>query len=348
MIKALDATKRTISITSGSGGRDPAAAATEQSFGLAQDVEVAVGGSGYSGRGGLFQEGTLAELLPGTAVWLTLSADKTMVEGIVAEEPTVRGVLEKAVGNTKTLTIASGDGGRRGEQSAPSSSYTLADDVEIAVDDGRGRRFSIREGQVSDLAAGAMVTLWLSLDKKQVRGVLAEGPTLSGTVKSSNAATKTLTLSIGSPGSRETPDERTIALADNAPVLLDDGKGRRLSLTAGKLEDIPAGSLATVRLSPDQTRIMQVRAEGARWFGLLKGVDAASGTITIALPARSRTEPGEEKTFNVAKDARILSEGNVAPLANLHPLDNGPFVEIRLSLDQKHAQSITSRQPQGR
>lgn len=351
-VKSVDAGARSITITSnpqrGPGG---VVAGTDETFALAQDVEIVSSSAGGS-RSGLYREATLADLVPGTLVSVSLSSDRSKAESIVAEEPQVRGVIQKNVDTAaKTLTI-SRDGGGGGREQAPTpQTYTLADDVEIAVDDGRGRRFSIRDGQLSDLATGSFVTLWLSLDRKQVRGVLAEGPNVSGVVKSTGAATKTMTVVVRQGGARDGSagsEERTLAIADNAVILLDDGKGKRLSVKAGTLADIPAGAAVMLKLSPEQSKVMQVRAEGPSIFGLLKAVDASKGTITVGFPARNRTDPPEEKTFVVAKDARITSEGQPSQLANLNPQANGPNVQVRLSLDQSQVQSIIAMQPQAR
>src|SRR5262245_8357773 len=159
-IKAVDAGKATITVTFG-GGRDTPPA--EKTFALAKDVEVCVASSR---RPGLFNETKLADLTVGTVVGLSLSADKKVVEGIVAEEPTVRGLVKTvdAKKNTLTLSIQAGR-----EPAAEEKSYVLAADAEVVVDDGRGRRHSLREGKLKDLTEGAIVTVRLSLDKKQIR-----------------------------------------------------------------------------------------------------------------------------------------------------------------------------------
>jgi hypothetical protein len=130
-------------------------------------------------------------------------------------------------------------------------------------------------------------------------------------------------------------------------VILDDGKGRRLSLKEGKIADVPAGAAATVRLSLNQTLITQIRVEGPTVFGQLKTVDADKGTLGIAIP-KGRGEDPEEKTFVVAKDARINVEGADSTLANLKVGDSPLFVSLRLSLDQKTVQAVVARQRQGR
>lgn len=73
---------------------------------------------------------------------------------------------------------------------------------------------------------------------------------------------------------------------------------------------------------------------------MLKAVDAAKGTITVA--TRQRGAEPEEKTYPVAKGARVIVEGKPGKLDDLKPGENGPFVQLRLSLDQKSVQSIVA------
>ena len=91
-----------------------------------------------SSRGpGLFKEARLADLAAGTTVRLSLSADQKVVDNIIAEEPTLRGVL-KTVDARKNTLVLSMQAGR--EPAAEEKSFVLASDAEIVVDDGRGRR----------------------------------------------------------------------------------------------------------------------------------------------------------------------------------------------------------------
>ena len=164
---------------------------------------------------------------------LSLSAGNAVVEGIVAERPVVRGLLKTMDTATNSLTVSvqpmQRDAVRR-EQAMEEKSYALAPDVEIAVDDGRGRRFSVKEGKIVDLAAGATVTLRLSLDQKQVVSAQAEGPNLFGVIKSLDSGRNSLTVSLGPSRGEGAASERTLDVAGDAVVLVDDGRGRRLSL----------------------------------------------------------------------------------------------------------------------
>jgi hypothetical protein len=82
-------------------------------------------------------------------------------------------------------------------------------------------------------------------------------------------------------------------------------------------------------------------------MGLLKSVDADKHTVTFAVP-KGRGEAPEEKTLAVAKDARIALDGAATTLGNLKAGDNGPFLQLRLGLDQKTVQSLIAQSPRPR
>src|SRR5688572_25615737 len=87
VVKPVDAKAGTITATAGEGRQD----AMEKTYALAKEVEV-VHGDFSSGRRGAFKEAKLADLIAGTTVNLSLSADKKTVESIMAEGPLARGV----------------------------------------------------------------------------------------------------------------------------------------------------------------------------------------------------------------------------------------------------------------
>lgn len=340
VVKAIDVGGGSITVSFFEGRQ--ATAPTEKSYPISKNVEVVVGNATGGGRTAFVaKEGKLADLTAGAAVTLSLSSDQAVVEAIVAEGPQVRGVLKSvdAVKNTISVSLATATR----DQATEDKSYALAPDVEVAVDDGRGRRFSIKEGRVADLAAGAMVTMRLSLDQKQVLELQAEGPNLFGVIKSVNASQNSLTVTLPPSRGADSTSERSLELASNAIVLLDDGKGRRLSIKEGKLSDLPVGTTVILRLSADQRFVGMLRAEGPNLPGQIKSVDAANGTVTV-LSRVARGENPEEKTYPVAKDARIVIDGNEVKLADLKGDDNGRFVMLRLSLDQKSVQSIMAVQ----
>jgi hypothetical protein len=343
IVKKIDA--GAVTIATGGGRETPP---EEKTFALAKDVEVCVGGYGGGFRFSIaFKEAKLTDISPGAVVTLSLSADMKTATSIVADEPVVRGVLKSADAKKNTISVTlTAERGRDGEPNSEVKTYPVAADADVAIDDGRGRRVSIREGKIDELAEGAVVTLRLSLDKKQVVGVLAEGSTLFGVIKSLDAQKRTMTITIRPPRGDDAGEERTVTIAKEAVVLTDDGRGRKLSLKEVKLVDVPVGSTVVAKLAVDQSFVMLLRAEGAVVTGLLKGVDADKGTITVAIP-KSREEV-EEKTLTLAKDARITLDGNVSKLSDLKPGENGPFVLLRLTLDQKMVQIVTANQPRSR
>lgn len=338
VVKSLDAAAGSITVSVSE--RDQPVA--ERSYPLAKDVEVVVGDGADRRSVFVLKEGKLADLAAGVSVTLSLSAGNAVVESIVAERPMVRGLL-KTVDTAKNTIAVSVQPAQRGEvrreQALEEKSYALAPGVEIAVDDGRGSRFSVKEGKVADLAAGATVTLRLSLDQKQVVSAQAEGPNVFGVIKSHDPGKNTLTLSLGPSRGGEAASEQTLDLAGDAVVLVDDGRGRRLSLKEGKLADVPVGAVASLRLSVDQRFVTLVRAEGPSLGVLIKAADSSNGTVTFATRV-GRGENPEQKTLPVAKDARIVIDGNEGKLADIKVAENGPFATLRLSLDQKAIQGI--------
>lgn len=338
VVKSVDVAAGTITVSLGEGREG----VKEKTFALAKNVEVAIGAVA-AGRASLFKEGKLADLAAGTRVGLTLSADQKTAESIAAEGPIVRGQLKAVDAAKNTLTIAM-QAGR--DQPGEEKTFTVAAGAEIAIDDGRGRRFAVREAKLADLNPGALVTAWLSLDMGQAQGVLAEGPTYFGAIKAIDAAKKTLTLLVRPPRGDDAGEEKTLTVAGNAVVLLDDGKGRRLSLKESKLADLPVGSAAAARLSMDQSAVMLLRVEGPILTGFLKSVDAEKGTLVLAIP--KGRDDAEEKSLLVAKDARIAIDGAEAKLANLKVGEGGSLIQVRLSLDQKTVQAIIARQERPR
>lgn len=332
-IKAVDAAKGTITVAL-PGGRDREMP-EEKTFTLVKDAEVGVSG-GVGGRQGFVKAGKLADLTPGSSVNLVMTADEKQVEFVIGEGPMLRGVLKSVDAGKKALTIALAP--TRREEAGEEKTVILEASAEIGVDDGRGRRFSVREAKLGDLTEGSLVTVWLTVDQKQAQGVLAEGPTLSGRVKAVDAMKNTLTLTTQQRGGDM--EEKTFEVPKTAVTLIDDGRGRRFALREGKLSEVPTGSAVTVRLSPDQKQVALVRAEGPSIGGRVKAVDAAKGTVTLEIFV-ARGENSEEKTLPLLKNARIVIDGKEAKLADIKAGEENSFAQLRLSLDQKEIQSIT-------
>ena len=341
VVKSIDASTITITIST---GRE--AAAMEKSYALAKDVEFCVPTGfmmGPRGGGAIFRPIKREDISTGISVILTLTPDQKTVESLVAEEPLIRGTLASVDAKKRTVTVRQQ---REREAPADEKTYTVAPNADIIIDDGRGRRFSMKEGKLDELSEGATLMLRLSLDKSQVHGIVAEGMTVFGIVKEVDATKNSIVVTVRPPRGDEAGEERTLKLSPDAAVFLDDGKGRRLSIKEGKLADVPVGSMVVARLAVDQSFAMSVRVEGPTVYGMLKGIDADKGTITIAIP-KSRTE-FDEKTLTVVKNARVNIDGTESKLADLKVGENGPMLQLRLALDQKTVQSVIARQPGSR
>ena len=361
--KSADVGAGTITITTtGEGvrpqvGRDAVQPmAVDRTYTLAKNAEVVVrSGSGRSDAAASigrsvgaksFQEAKLTDFAAGIRVVLTLTPDQKTVESVLGEGALVRGVIKAVDAQKQTVTVqlpAQAARERGGEPPAPEErTYSLAEGAEISIDDGRGARFSIREGKVIDLAQGALVLVRLSVNLKQIQAVHAEGPTLTGTVKAIDPAKKSLTIA-GAPQGRggDAAEEQRLIVSTEAVILLDNGKGRRLSIQPGKLADVPVGATVTVRLAVDQSFVMFLRAEGGTITGRLKAVDADKGIVVLTFP-KGRGEDPEEKSLTLAKDARILLDGKDAKLTDLKTGDDAPAVQLRFALDSRTVQTVSA------
>lgn len=332
ILKSIDVKTRAVTIIT----NDPGQTTSEKSLTLAADAEIALADG--SARRTIFQAGRIEDLVAGTSLTLTLSADEKTCTAVLAQGPLVRGVLKSVDVAKQEVVVVVVSAGR--DQSAAERVYKLTPGSEIGVDDGRGRRYSVREAKFADLISGAGVMLQLSPNQKDVQSVVAEGPTLMGTVKSVDAGSRKLTMVVNPPRSDEKAGERTLEVAADAVLGLDDGRGHRLSVTLGKLSDVPTGSVVRVRLSGDQRQAVQVVAEGPSRAGVIKSIDAAKRTITVAIFVAPEEQP-EEKTLPVSVDARITIDNKTAKLEDIHVAENGTFAGVRLSLDQKAIHGIT-------
>jgi RNA polymerase sigma factor (sigma-70 family) len=146
-------------------------------------------------------------------------------------------------------------------------------------------------------------------------------PTLvSGIVKAVNAKSKTLTVS-------HRDGDSTFTVADNADINID---GKR-----GELAALPAGASIHLRQFVDARTTRSIQAEG-RWFwGVVKGVDVVSSTITYG----DRAQDGAAgKTFIVPKDLAISIDGKAGKLAEI---PGGACANLQLFADQTTVRSLS-------
>jgi RNA polymerase sigma factor (sigma-70 family) len=324
-VKAVDADKATIAIADtlwnpGLGKNLPANGG-EETFAVAKDARIEIDG----------KAGTLAGLPPGTTVGLAVCVDRKTVSGISAAGPALSGVVKAVDAEKNTITITdtrwnSGTGkdlpGDGGEETFP-----VAKDAGIEIDG--------KPGKLAALPAGTQVTLKLSVDRKSVRWIGAQGPGVDGVVKAVDAEKSTITIAEMRwlPGTgKDLPadgGEETFAVAKDAKIEIDGKPAKLAALSTGT-------QVRLNHLSVDRKTVLMISAQGPGVGGMVKAVDAGKSTITIE-------DREGEKMFAVARDADIQIDGKPGTLAGLPA---GTQVGLSLNLDEKTVRGITAHGPQ--
>ena len=211
--------------------------------------------------------------------------------------------------------------------------FDVTADAKIAVD---GKLVKL-----ADVTTKMVVTLTLK-DAKVVAIRTAEkntgdkGGSVHGVLKSEDAVKNTITLTI--PGAKnQSAEDKTFDVSADAKIVIDNSK-------VVKLADLPLGVQINLSMGKDQ-KVAGISAVGPSVSGHLKAVDATKNTITVAVNSGMKGVPPEDKTFDVAKDARISIDKTKEPKA-LSDLTQGNPVSLTLSVDQKSAIAIFSKTPQ--
>src|SRR5262249_49924329 len=160
--------------------------------------------------------------------------------------------------HTLTVTVAT-----KGEPAADKT-FPILKSAKLFIDDGPGKDKVKPEQEpgLADLPAGAVVFLKLSADRKAGGSVRAEGPRGTGVGEAVDPAQNTLTLTVA-VAKGEPAVDKTFSVAPNAGIFISQGKGKEKSpVKANRLADLPAGTVATVRLSLDQRSVVEIVAEG--------------------------------------------------------------------------------------
>jgi RNA polymerase sigma factor (sigma-70 family) len=137
------------------------------------------------------------------------------------------------------------------------------------------------------------------------RGQTREGITLAGTLQALDLDAHRVTVSVFSR--TEGQSEKTFSVAKDAKVLRD---GKEIKLT-----DLKQGNRITLRLSPDQKTVVGLVVANTAITAQVKAVDAARSTVTVVIDNARKGK--QEKTYPVAKDAKVTLEGKEARLTDL-------------------------------
>jgi RNA polymerase sigma factor (sigma-70 family) len=242
----------------------------------------------------------LAEIPAGALASLTLSVDRKTALEIHTAGAMLGDVGVTAVHAAKsTITVVT--------PKKEEKTFLVARDAEIVID--------FRPGKLAGLPKGAVANLYLAADQQTVRRVEAIGAAVYGVVQAVDVAKDTITVT-----------GRTFRVAKHARFEIDFKPG-------GKLVEVPAGAdVNPLILSVDQKTAIAIHVHGARLSGVVRAVDAAKNTITVA-----------DKTFPVAQDADIEMDGKRRKLADI---PRGARVDpLVLSADQRTARLIRAVRP---
>jgi RNA polymerase sigma factor (sigma-70 family) len=321
-LKAADAGKGTITATVAMTKGEPA---TDKTFTIARNARLFIDDGQAPDKSQPTKQPALADLPANAVVYLKLSADRKVVGSIRAEGQSVTGLVKAVDGAKSTITITISVKGEP-QVDRIDRTFAVAKAAQVFIDDGKpkdkAKPADVRG--IADVPVGAQVTLRLSLDGQSVVAVVAEGPSVFyGTVKAVDVGKNTLTLHDKVLG------EKTYRVINGAVVFLD-GKGE-----AKKLADVPVGAVVDLKLLADQKGVREIRASGPTVAGSVAG-NAGNDSITL------RDKEGE-KTFAVAKDARILIDEKTA--GKLTDLIDGTAAQLRLSADQTTALEVRAEGP---
>jgi hypothetical protein len=136
--------------------------------------------------------GKVDDLVEGTLVTLRLSPEGKLVTAVEAMGPTVQGRVASFDAAKNVLNLALKAKGGPTEQTVE-----LARNARIVLDDGIGKKGDpAKEGKLTDLTEGASVSVQLSVSRKAALSVRIQGENLVGTVKSYDAGTRTLVVTV--------------------------------------------------------------------------------------------------------------------------------------------------------
>lgn len=248
----------------------------------------------------------------------------------------------------KTITVQEGKKEKGG--GAGQTTFSIAADAKVLIDDGTGDKTGVQVGTLGDVKEGVFATLRLDADRKTVTRIHVEGPTVHGILKSVDSTANSVTVAVDTGGKGAAPADKTYPIAKDARIAIDDGADKSKAKGSSKLSDIPAGAMVVLKLSGDQKAVGSVFAHGQTLHGTLKAVDVNKNTITIG-------SKDSDQTIAVAADARISIDDNAKGIkskdggkgdgkptnAKLSELTLGAQVTVKLSLDQKAAVQVQAQ-----
>jgi hypothetical protein len=156
-------------------------------------------------------------------------------------------------------------------------------------------------------------------------------PTVSGKLETIDAGKNSVVVSTFSRA--EGRSEKTFEVSKDAKIV-QHGK-------EAKLSDLKKGDQTTLTLSTDQKTVVSIVVGTPPSSVPLKSVDAEKNTITVVTGGGRREK--QDKTYQVAKDAKITIDGKEAKLTDLKE-----GAVLRLSVDEEDKVTQVQTQAPGR
>jgi RNA polymerase sigma factor (sigma-70 family) len=228
-----------------------------------------------------------------------LSAAEPAQKDKKEQGPAVHGVMTAIDAGKSSMTVKVQVAA--GKKETEEKTLTLAKDVNVLLNNHPTKKQQLPAGKLADLTPGTIVDARLSPDSKVIE-IIATGPNIHAGFKSFDAAQNTITVYVKGQGGKE---DKTLQVAKDAKVLLNDGLSKGTPDQEGKLSDLTEGASVGLQLSVDQKTALTIRAMGGNLQGTLKALDTGNSTVTVSVK-----EDGGlvDKELKLAKGAKI--EGN--------------------------------------
>jgi RNA polymerase sigma factor (sigma-70 family) len=183
-------------------------------------------------------------------------------------------------------------------------------------------------------------------DDKPAKSKKEVGPTVHGTVKEVDTAKNKLTVTVSTGRGKES-EQKTLDLAKDVKVFLEDAITKVKELPQGKLSDLTEGTSVSAELDVGGKTVVAVRARGPSVNASIKSVDASKKSLTIQTKGANGAV---EETITMFEGAKVLlndglNKGDPDKEGTLDKLTEGTHVHVQLTVDRKQALSV---RPQGK
>ncbi len=209
---------------------------------------------------GFLKAGKLADLKPGTSVFLTISPDLKEVVYVYASGPRVVGKIKTVNAAENTVTVLAMAASKI---DPPEEKIYSLRGATIFIEDGGGDKFTKTgpaRGSIANLTEGATVQLQLSVDQTTAVTLFTEGQVVIGILKTVDAERHSIKL-------LKNQVEEAYPVAPDAKIFIND---REVPLVAlqDRLQAEPVEIQARLKLSADgkQARVISIGEAGDTKF----------------------------------------------------------------------------------